>query len=407
LMNIELVKETYDPSTAPVKAWAAGIELEAKRQRMIMGIRHKLKQGKVRARSVLYGYQKNKNDFAELNDDEWPWVNKIWKWYSEGMSVTEIRNRLIAGNAPQRNKVQIPWRKSYIYRLLNIDTYHTGIQIYEWGGEIFELPYPIIVNEETVKRVIKIRNRRKQHPIRNVKHNYLSMALIYCDHCGIKLKSRSIYNLTYYSCDYGLQGYSSEGCCKTVRSDKIDNLLWQKVLELLQKDTIENAIEEKIKTLKVQEFDAKKEITNIEDVLINLKEERKWIITRARKKIITEEDMIEQLSLIRSQEESLKKELYDAKLVLENNVDHLSELIDTFRKNVWKGIEKLKQEPETEEEKNKQFQVKRKIVETIVKRINVFKDKSIEVKFIIDVRDKSLSPRLNYLEFSIFSLPFS
>src|SRR3990167_431292 len=37
-MEIELVKETFDSKIAPVKAWAARMELDAKHDRMMMGV---------------------------------------------------------------------------------------------------------------------------------------------------------------------------------------------------------------------------------------------------------------------------------------------------------------------------------------------------------------------------------
>jgi site-specific DNA recombinase len=46
-LEVELVKEHYDPATAPVKAWAAGIELQARKDRHAMGMAGSLTAGAV------------------------------------------------------------------------------------------------------------------------------------------------------------------------------------------------------------------------------------------------------------------------------------------------------------------------------------------------------------------------
>ena len=45
-VDIELVKETFDKRIAPVKAWAARMELDAKHDRFMMGYAGRLAQGK-------------------------------------------------------------------------------------------------------------------------------------------------------------------------------------------------------------------------------------------------------------------------------------------------------------------------------------------------------------------------
>src|SRR5262249_42735551 len=45
-IDIELVKETFDKRIAPVKAWAAKMELDAKHDRMMMGTAGRLASGK-------------------------------------------------------------------------------------------------------------------------------------------------------------------------------------------------------------------------------------------------------------------------------------------------------------------------------------------------------------------------
>jgi len=44
-IDIELAKETFDKNIAPVKAWAARMELQAKHDRLMMGVAGKLASG--------------------------------------------------------------------------------------------------------------------------------------------------------------------------------------------------------------------------------------------------------------------------------------------------------------------------------------------------------------------------
>jgi DNA invertase Pin-like site-specific DNA recombinase len=45
-ITIRLAKETFDPQIAPIRAWAAQLELESMQERMTMGVIARLKAGK-------------------------------------------------------------------------------------------------------------------------------------------------------------------------------------------------------------------------------------------------------------------------------------------------------------------------------------------------------------------------
>jgi DNA invertase Pin-like site-specific DNA recombinase len=78
-VEIELVKETFDRKLAPVKAWAARMELDAKHDRMMMGIAGRLAKGKPWNNHVRYGYRLE--DGVNIDDqEEAEWVLQIWRW---------------------------------------------------------------------------------------------------------------------------------------------------------------------------------------------------------------------------------------------------------------------------------------------------------------------------------------
>jgi site-specific DNA recombinase len=95
-IDIELVKETFDKRIAPVKAWAAKMELDAKNDRMSMGIAGRFASGKIWTGSIPYGYCKGNDGTGQINPEEAKWVKLIWQWRSERLNLGEIRRRLIA-----------------------------------------------------------------------------------------------------------------------------------------------------------------------------------------------------------------------------------------------------------------------------------------------------------------------
>ena len=120
-ISVLLAKETFDPKIAPLRAWVAQMELEGMKERMTMGVKARLKAGKANTGQDRYGYKRN-GEVIEIVNDEAFWVRQIFAWYIEGMPLMEIRERLIAANAPQKGSSaprRIQWARSSIQTVLN------------------------------------------------------------------------------------------------------------------------------------------------------------------------------------------------------------------------------------------------------------------------------------------------
>ena len=136
-----------------VLAWSAGVENEARAERIAMGMAKRLSEGKVNLPHPIYGYNFDMPSGALLvKEIEAHWVQQIWLWYAEGVSRKEIRMRLIAADAPQTDcKAPIrkhKWSLAVIDNILKRDAYHTGIYISKYGGHTYQASIPVLIDGE-------------------------------------------------------------------------------------------------------------------------------------------------------------------------------------------------------------------------------------------------------------------
>lgn len=400
-IDIELVKENFDRNMAPIKASIARMELQAKEERTKMGMFGRLEQGKVWA-NLPYGYKKV-GDNAEIDPEEAPIVQKIFTWYADGIGTREIRRMLVSENAPQRtrNKGGVPWRLSVIYKILNNDSYYTGIQTITWDNQTFEIPLPVLIEPELGRRAMSMKQKNKSHPARNLKNDYLGMAFAYCQFCGVKLQPRAqlkrgngkLRKTPYvvYFCGRYTHGYIDNHdteCCKSIGAAKLDRLLWEKVWSFISDpDLFERLLQERINLLQNEEADAGAGCERIERQIDDLKMERQKVITWARKGIISDEDLEMQLMGLTLQENALTRELNDKRLLAGGRAEKLIELARVFREQARKGLEIINTEPDSPELEKEIFTFKRRIVEAIVTRVEVNKEKEVTVYFEFDFSD--------------------
>jgi len=115
--------------------------------------------------------------------------------------------------------------------------------------------------------------------------------------------------------------------------------------------------------------------------------ERQRVYTWARKGQINDEDMVQQLAAIGIEESGIQRELSEKRLLVGNRAERLIELAQDYRERVKNGIEGLNGKPQNEEETRLQFTFRRKLVEGIVKRVDVLSDKTITVQVELDLND--------------------
>ena len=81
-LEIVLAKETFESSIAPVRAWAAQMELDGMKERLGMGVKARLKAGKANSGQDRYGYLRI-GEKIHIVEDEAKWVRKIFEWYNQ------------------------------------------------------------------------------------------------------------------------------------------------------------------------------------------------------------------------------------------------------------------------------------------------------------------------------------
>jgi site-specific DNA recombinase len=195
-LEVLLARETFDAKMAPIKAWVAQMELDGMKERMTMGVKARLRAGKANTGQDRYGYERQ-NDVIVIVEEEARWVRQVFAWYLDGLSIMEIRRRLIAAGAPQKGSSvprKVEWARSSIQAIFRAaKEYAYGIKVQTRAGETFEIPVEPIIDMETYRQFRARRKANKTHPARNIKRDYLASGLIYCP-CGRKWGARGFDN---------------------------------------------------------------------------------------------------------------------------------------------------------------------------------------------------------------------
>lgn len=398
VIAIEIVNGGFNPHTMEVLAWAAGVENEARVERSAMGMAKRLADGKMHLPSTIYGYAySSEQGTLTIDEPRATWVRHIWTWYGTGVGRNEIRRRLIAADAPQSlsmdGKRKHSWARNIVDAILKRDEYHTGIFITTFGGQSYEAQIPPIIDAETFGAVKRRINAFKAYPAGNMRASALVAGMIYCKACGRSMAMKSSWagnrqngkKYVYYRC-YGYnEQTASPGCAKTIRQDIVDAEVWRRVWAMLSEpERFEQALQARISQLQLEEVDAAKDVSNLERLLDDVLLERQRVIGFARKGLITEDDLETQLLSLTMQEQQLRRELSEKRLLTGNRVDRLMEVAAIYRQNIQAGMDAINSEPRTETQATRQFELRRKIVEALVSRVVVNSDKSISVEVEID-----------------------
>ena len=400
-INVMLARETFDPKIAPLRAWVAQMELDGMKERMTMGVKARLKAGKANTGQDRYGYQRV-GDQIVIVEEEARWVRRIFEWYLDGCRLMEIRDRLIAYNAPQKGSSiprRIQWARSSIQAILiAAKEYAYGIKIQSRKGERFEIPIEPIIDMVTYERFVQMRTSKRTHPANHVEFDYLIGGVLYCP-CGLKWGARtqrtrknkdgvvrerkSIVGIYY--CTQNHLDLVSPDCPRHTGAKKAEAQVWEKVCEVVDNPQYLVAqAHQLVEDLRASATNIHEERARIEREMEALTNERQSLITWARQGRITATDMENQLSAMTLQELSLKHELSSlGQRINLNSLNDWEEKFMEYLADLQVGVEELKNAaPQNNEERHNVFLLKKQIVDTLVHKATI----DINRKIMVDIR---------------------
>jgi site-specific DNA recombinase len=389
-LGIMLALETFDPATAPLKAWLAQVELDNIKERMTMGVKARLKAGKANSGQDRYGYRRV-GETIEIVPEEAEWVRQIFAWYVEHISINDIRKRLIAANAPQKGATKprkITWATSSIHGILQgAKDYATGTKIQRREGDQFEIKMEPILDMETFERFLQIRKKPVKYSARPVKHYYLIPGLLHCD-CGYKWQhrgaashfrnargkwvARKIINGIYF-CPGHHEELISPECPRSISRRDADREVWRQVCNAINNpEILLDQARLIVDELMVEVTYSNTDRDRIEKELENIVYNRQWTITQTRKGGISEVDMDRQLNEYSQLEVSLKGELSSMRQAIDERllIDWEAKVVQ-FLDDLKDGIQALNDDPENDAEWLEAFELKQQIVQLLVERVTI------------------------------------
>ena len=136
--------------------------------------------------STPFGYKVNKNKKLILDREQSPWVEKIFKWYSQGLSPKRIKHKLDGNVLTNRGKPI--WSYGSVEAILR-NTHPNGSYVYYEK----EIPCPRIVDSDTWDKVqTRLEKKKRMKRGRQIKiHDYPLRDVLKCGHCDTQMGGRS------------------------------------------------------------------------------------------------------------------------------------------------------------------------------------------------------------------------
>ena len=402
-IEILLVKDNFDAKIAPVRAWAAQMELDGMKERMGMGVKARLKAGKANTGQDRYGYLRI-GDKIHIVEEEAVWVRRIFEWYNQGVPLLQIRERLIAGNAPQKGSStprHIQWARSSIQGILeSAREYAYGYKEQSRDGETYQIPVEPIIDIPTYELFVKQREKNKTFPSQHISHDYLLSGHLKCL-CNLTWRARTATHrrsrkgewierktpIGTYFCPQPHRELRSSTCSKSVSAKQAEAQVWEKVCQFITNPEYLLALAKaKVSHLQKDYKQMQQDELHLQEETKKLNAERQEFITKARKERMPDEEFTPQIS-----------EHYDRELRVQRKLTAIEQEKDAFTKleleeQAKKYVADLQSEmaglihaiPQTPDERHQVFLLKKRIVDTVLADARIDENREIHVKFRTD-----------------------
>lgn len=381
-IGIRSVTEPFDTTTPAGKLMFnmlgsfAQFERELISERTKLGIMRRVKNG-YWSTTPPFGYSLKKGKLV-INEEEAEIVKRCYELFLEhNLGVELIARRLNEEDLVSRRKGK--WSKNSVWTLLTNPVYAGYIR---WDGQVIKGKHKSVISKELFDKVQKkLKEKDTFAPWVNISPN-LFIGIMICKNCGSSFVSSKPGNGTskgkyrYYVC----QG-RKQGKCKQdyIRADVIEKVVFDKLKEIAgQKEVIEDYIKKSREENNLRLEKLKKEKLRINQRLVKLKQLKdkkiKWMLSHLPSKKVANE-VSNEIDKLLNEIDVLKEKLTHIEFKIQeiNLEDINTETVTKFLQNFIERFEEL----ETGE--------KKLLIQTIVRRIEVYNKNKILVKLALPV----------------------
>jgi site-specific DNA recombinase len=398
-LNILLAKETFDSKIAPLRAWAAQMELDGMKERMNMGVKARLTSGKANTGQDRYGYIRV-GEKINIVDEEAVWVRKIFEWYTQGVPILQIRERLIAANAPQKGSSisrRIQWARSSIQAILqSAREYAYGFKEQSRMGVTYQIPVEPILDLPIYELFVKVRSENKTYPAHHQEHDYLLAGHLKCA-CNLTWRGRTATKrrnrkgeqverktpMGMYFCPQPHRELRPATCPKSVSAKRTEAQVWEKLSEfILNPAYLRAQAKALVDEVQADHGQLQRDLRKVREELQVLTLARHEFITLARKTRMNDDNLGKQIAEFTDKEVRLNRRLAAIEQDLEIYPDLEWEAqVNTFLADLQAGMEALKDTlPQTPEERNQLFGLKKRIVDLLLMEATIDENREIQIK---------------------------
>lgn len=402
-IEILLAKENFDSKVAPVRAWAAQMELDGMKERMGMGVKARLKAGKANAGQDRYGYLRI-GDNIHIVETEAVWVRKIFEWYNQGVPLLQIRERLIAGNSPQKGSNapwHIEWARSSIQGILeSAREYAYGCKEQSRDGETFQIPVEPIIDISTYELFKVQREKNKTNSPQPIRHDYLLSGHLKCS-CNLTWQGRTATHrrsrkgewierktpIGTYFCPQPHKELRASTCPKTISAKQAESQVWEKVSQFITNpDYLLAQAKAKVSQLKKDFKQMQQEELHLHEELKRLNDERQAFITKARKELMSDEEFSPQIATLYDKERGVQRRLTAINQAKDDFTKlDLEEQVKKYVVELQSGMtELIRANPQTPEERHQVFMLKKRIIDTVLADARIDENREIHIRFRAD-----------------------
>lgn len=218
-----------------------------------------------------FGYYVDENDYFQLNETLVPIIKDVFNMFLSGKKTMDIVRILNERGIKNNNK---PITYSVVYRMLTNRKY---LGEYKFGDVILPNALPQIISEDIFNQVQKRFEQNKKAPaMHRTEDNYLLTTKLFCGKCGAIMTgeigtSKTKAKYRYYKCNRAKKHNCDK---KAVKKDWIENLVLDKILELIKEDSVIESLAEKVYELQDNSSDVilalKAELNSVETKLSNI-----------------------------------------------------------------------------------------------------------------------------------------